>query len=144
MKNRKVNNIFIFPLALVIIFFSSIIIIFSPISSKKIINTSPVITTEKALEMITNLPEVVKENQLLLAKKTKTTLYIEAEPTNTDQNFYIYYGEVQKDHQNRLVSFIVNSQTGEISVDTIVDPTPISYEDWQKSCQLESCSKTKK
>ncbi|MFA5025567.1 MAG: hypothetical protein WC503_03620 [Candidatus Shapirobacteria bacterium] len=143
MKNKSINKIFLFPLSLAVIFFSSMIIIFSPVGKKSIIKIST-ISAEEAINIVADLPEVVRENQYLFTKKAKSTLYIEAEPTKNDSNFHIYYGEIQLDHQNRLVSFLVNSQTGEVTVDNIIEPTPITYAVWQKTCQLQSCPKTKK
>lgn len=138
-KNVSHNKIFIFPLSLAVIFFASMIIIFSPVGKKNIVKVTPVITSEKALEIVQTLPEVISENKLLSAKKVSTTLYIESEPTSTDSNFHIYYGELQRDHQNRFLSFLVDSKTGKITVDTIIDPEPVDYTVWKNNCQLQSC-----
>ena len=141
MTQKKVSHskIFLFPLSLAVIFFASMIIIFSPAGKKNIIKVTSAISSDKALEMVQNLPEIINENKLLSAKKINTTLYIESEPTSTDSNFHIYYGESQKGHQNRFLSFLVDSKTGKISVDTIIDPEPIDYTLWKDNCQLQSC-----
>lgn len=142
---KKLPKPFLYPAALAVIFMASVIIIVSPVGSKTIIplytKSVSSFNSQSALDTIEKLPEVVKENQLLLAKKVKTTLYIEAEPSATDPNFHIYYGELQLDHENRLVAFLVDSKTGKISIDTIIDPSPVSYEVWKNSCQLEACQK---
>ncbi len=51
MKQKKVSysKIFLFPLSLAIIFFSSIIIIFSPVGKKNIIKITPTITPTPAI-----------------------------------------------------------------------------------------------
>lgn len=147
-KNMKLKNkIYLFPFTLLVIFFSSFIIISSPVGKKNIVTlssptpTSTLITSEKALNIIEKLPEVIEENKILSQKETKTVLYIESEPSNSDSNFHIYFGESFSDHQNRLVTFLVDSKTGKISVDTLLDPEAVDYSIWKNNCQIEACQK---
>ena len=145
------KKIYLWPALLAVIYSASIIIIlFTPDHSKIPVATPEVqlfpteiprsqISPEQAIKIVSELPEVIDEDRILLAKGTKTTLYVESQPTSSDTNFHIYYGEVQPDHEVRLVSFLVDSVYSNVSIDTLVDPQPVMYNLWSHSCQLESC-----
>jgi len=50
MDKKAINKIFLFPLSLIVIFFSSLIIIFSPVGKKNIIKTTPTLAPSPTIE----------------------------------------------------------------------------------------------
>jgi len=53
MAKKAINKIFLFPFSLIVIFFSSLIIIFSPVGNKNIIKITPTITPTPISDQIT-------------------------------------------------------------------------------------------
>lgn len=137
------NSIYLFPAALAVLFMSSLIIIVSPVGNQTIVPVPKEISTTisplKVLEIVSNLPEVRREDLYLTNQGSDPLYYIESHPSGDNSNFQVFYGETTNGQEQRLATFLVDSVTGKVSVTVKDIGETISYQQWQKTCNLHSC-----
>ncbi len=138
------NSIYLYPAALAVLFMSSLIIIVSPVGNQTIIPVPKEISTTisplKVLEIISGLPEVRQEDLYLTNRGSDPLYYIESQPSGDNSNFQVFYGETTNGQQQRLATFLVDSVTGKVLVVNKDSSDTISYQQWQKTCNLHSCN----
>ena len=101
-------------------------------------NNSDTISSDKAIDIVNNLSEVISMNKFLSSKGTKSVIYVEVQPTANNPNYQVYYGESLDDHNSRIASFMINSQNGEVKVNDLISGQIVDYLQWQSACQSDS------
>ena len=98
------------------------------------------ISESNAISLVAALPEVKKEIAFLESNGSKSTLYVEIPPNPDNQFYHLYFGELKEDHENRIVSFEVDANNGQISIDDIVTSQKLTYYVWSQTCKIAGCS----
>lgn len=99
------------------------------------------ISSNLAIEITNQIPEISREIARLSKENIKTVFYAEKVPTDNDPTFKIYFGENSPGHNNRLASIIIDSFSGQMAFVQLPGNKVIFYREWQKVCQLKSCQK---
>jgi len=111
------------------------------ILSTLMFNSQASISSNLAIEITNQIPEISREIARLSKENIKTVLYAEKIPTDSDPTFKIYFGENSPGHNNRLATIIIDSFSGQMAFIQLPSNNIIFYQEWQKVCQLKSCQK---
>jgi len=113
-------------------------IISIPLSPSPTINYK--ISRGDAIKIVQNLPEVKFETEALKKKGLEALITIEAEPGADKPTYTINYTSSQYPNDS-LIRFLINAQTGEITIPDIYHNTIETYNQWKKTCWAENCRK---
>lgn len=97
------------------------------------------ISSVAAVKIINELPEIQKEIGILLGQKAKPATFVESQPTSDSFYYRVSFSSIRPDKKIKLVSFLVHADTGEVMIEDDQLSKTITYSEWQKSCQLQSC-----